>query len=99
MTDQTERDAFEALQCLFLEASEPVARDVLKKVKAAFAVKDAENERLRAACVLARTALSTLIASGDRVVFSDALRALDEALATSAQPLGTHGTAPPLPAV
>ena len=78
--NQTEREAFKALQCLFLEASEPVARDVLKKVKAAFSAKDAEIERLRAACFLARTALSTLLASGDRVVFSDALRALDEAL-------------------
>lgn len=40
-----------------------------------------EIEHLRSAAQQARTALSSLIASGDRVVYLDALRALDEALA------------------
>lgn len=44
---------------------------------------DSERDRLRSAAQKARTALSSLIASGDRVVFSDALRALDEVLGTS----------------
>lgn len=36
--------------------------------------------RLRAAAELAREALSALIATGDAIVYADALRALDEAL-------------------
>jgi len=44
------------------------------------ASRDAEIETLRSAATLARTALSELIASGDRRVFAEALRALDEAL-------------------
>ena len=40
----------------------------------------AENDLLRAASVMARTALSDLIASGDPKVYSDALNALDAAL-------------------
>jgi hypothetical protein len=39
-----------------------------------------EIEQLRAAAVMARTALSDLIASGDPKVYSDALNALDAAL-------------------
>lgn len=39
-----------------------------------------EIEHLRSAAQQARTALSSLIASGDRVVYSSALTALDEAL-------------------
>ena len=39
-----------------------------------------ERDQLRAAAIAARRALSELLMSGDPVVYSDALRMLDEAL-------------------